>query len=418
MSILTYGGDSSGGGITLPYPFSTNFEQTAVYETEGNTDYIVTKFNINVQAILNANYVDYVGGGMTEFNTENPADMMVEIRRKLLAPRKRLSFKVSGTELIPFIPNQNGTVDCINGPQPQYCNIQQLTNESFMISFGIIANYWENQTANGLTNRNIGSPVLWNRWSEQVTYDETMHATKNRSGKYFIRADNNAGQQADQLRVSMAVVAIPAGFLRQRARYKIDPNGLAMEYELEDKEVDKMPPSPAFKADGHYAETTTAGGATRMAQCWVRLQGAKNTDRSALIQAAVAVCSAKMNLGGVLTLKSNNQFRAMLSNAAIRVGLYDNWVECTMQCAMQPRTTANGQGRVQGVAGPNFANFAITPGSDGVNFQPPYQYRGTAPGATLLQAAAYYDPSLKATLDKQTGQMTQGKVPGTAGLGN
>jgi len=104
----------------------------------------------------------------------------------------------------PAATNRNtGTVDAKNGPQPQSCNVTQLTNTSFLLHVHVVAHYWENNgvgTQTPLSTGNLsGSDVLSNRWTESVDLDENQFTTKTRSGKFIIRTDNVDGFVADNL---------------------------------------------------------------------------------------------------------------------------------------------------------------------------------------------------------------------------
>jgi hypothetical protein len=107
--------------------------------------------------------------------------------------------------------------------------------------------------------------------------------------------------------------------------------------------------------------------------------------------------------------------RAIIDTAAITVGMYDNWVEVRMRARMYPKTRKNATSRVGGVAGLRLGQaFVTTPLSENSDYIPFHPDRGSA--SLLLQAAAYYDPSLaNVKLDRETGQLSAGVEPGKAG---
>lgn len=418
MSVFSY------NGVTLPYAYATRFDEKAVYE---GPDYYLTNFDINIQAIITSTYMsvlasELVSGGTPV--TENPADIMAVVRKKLLTPRKQLSYTVNGTELIPRISSLAGTVDSMNGPQPQSCPIIQLTSDSFLINFHIIANYWENnttQTAGTPFTSNLvtGNPVLFNRWTESVEIDNCNYSTRTREGKFMIRSDNSQGKIADEVRTQMAAVSIPKGFIRKVARYTQSPDGLAIQYSLTDQEVFKMPPEPAFEATGRYTETTSKQSAVRYGDVSVSLKGSKSTVQARLVEVAIGVAAGKLGLAGA----SLTDKKTIVLGATCTVGLYENTVDVNVKVQF-PSTKQ----RRNGIAFLS-KKMCFTPGSDDVNYTPKYLDRGSA--GFLLQAAAYYDPSLKAQLgpgvnavaSPQTPvgagkvQMTQGVIPGKGGQG-
>lgn len=418
MSLIQY------NGITLPNAYITDFRQDALRE-ESDTDWFITKFDISVQCLINGNYTDILASDLNGV-TRNPADIMRTVYSRLMMHRQQLSVKFNGQELIPQRAGVTGFVDAANGPKPQHCSIMQLNNTTFMVQYRIIAHYWENNKINEespVVENQEGNPVLYNRWVDEVELDEKQYSKRTRSGVFAIRSDNAFGFIADQLRSQMAVVGVPKGFLRERSHYTVSPDGLSMRYTLTDKEQFKMPPPPAFKAQGVYRESTTKTGAVRYGEVQVRLEGSKLTQQHVLAQVAVAVGMKKLRgtarqAGGALI--PINESIALLELATIQHDLYENAVEFQARAMLQPKRQ-----RTNGVSSlGQFSTFV--PGSDAgnrdvgglapnqVNQPPDYTLRGTA--SLLLQAAAYYDPSLAGTqINPTTGQLNQGREPGTAG---
>src|SRR5207247_1612234 len=104
----------------------------------------------------NVNYLSVISGELYNAVTPpaNPTEIMKQIRNKLLQPRRALSVKFNGVELIPkmsYTVNSQTVVpavDSANGPKPQSCNIIELTNETFLVTYHIIASYWEKANTN------------------------------------------------------------------------------------------------------------------------------------------------------------------------------------------------------------------------------------------------------------------------------
>lgn len=390
MSLFTY------NSVQLPLPRMSQFERRAVYEGS-NTDWYCTRFDIRLQCLLNTAYLNIsANGGPT---LSNPAEIMNTLWTLLMTPRKGLSYMVGGVEMIPAIQNgSRSATDAINGPQPQFCNIIQITPTTFVIDYNIVAHYWQNNPSDGTNTNNTANPVLYNRWTEQVTIDEMMISTRTRKGILRIRSDNTNGYTPDILRSALAVVSIPANFIRQASQYKVSEDGLTLSYQIVDREVFKMPPSPAFKAEGIYTDLGTgAQAAYREGIVRVKLFGAPSTDQSQLFNAAFTIAAEKMqaNLGQPITLNITSQGSVAATKllkiplyTEIRrsVWLYDNIVE------IEARAMLNfAQGRKAGMPF-GFDPMTFTPGSDNVpTAPPPYRDRGSA--NLLLQAAAYWDPN-------------------------
>lgn len=426
MSVVSY------NGITLPYADTTQFFQEAIGDEVSNTDFSLIRFDIRVTCIINANYLTQLGTLLNngQPTTDNAAVIMSAVRNKLMQRRKAFSFTMNGKELIPQQQQgvaANSVVDAQNGPVPISCSIIDLTNNTFVIEYHITASYWENTLVsagaeNQVTNQR-GNTVLYNRWSESVSMDDCQFSTRTREGKFAIRSDNVEGKIADEVRSQFAVLSCPQGFLRQSADYTISPDGLAIQYRIVDKEQFKMPPVGAFTAEGQYTETGTNGGALRIGMAWVRLKGNNDIFRQAfLMQQAVAIAASKVLLaGGALNKPTKGVNLAGVPNVGVggfaqlrsvvcTVNMYQNEVECRIEVLLR----ANQQ-RISGAVVIN-PNMCYTPFSDNRPDRnpPPYKDRGTA--NLLLRAAAYYDPSITQNqLNRVTGQMTNGKEPGTEG---
>ncbi len=418
--------------IQLAYPYHLNFAQEAVYDEEGGVDRILTRFDISIQTLLNIAYLDTIYPDIADAagnpGTSNVGDIMNTIRSRLLTPRKRLQVLTNGIDLIP--PPQIlgastviGTVDAKNGPQPQHCNITQLTNSTFWLNYRIVAHYVEipKKDSGGNTLRpfvnNPGNPVLSNRWSETVDLDNCQFSRRTRQGRIFVRSDNIFAASPDALRSAMAVTGVPKGFLRESSSYTISPDGLALQYRITDQEQFKMPPSPAFEAEGTYTESSVSpNGAKRIGQVQLRLKGDKFTPQRDLYQTAVSVAAAKAFLPAA-TLNGQAYQVALIQSFAIRVNMYQNEVECNIQTWLTPTGAANiGKERTEGLWGLDWKKLAFTPGSDGITgYTPAYRDRGTA--SLLLQAAAYWNPAdTGLQLNRQTDQNNAGLPIGAAGL--
>ena len=413
MSVLTY------NGITLPYGDTTYYRQRAVRDDMGDTDWYVSQYEITQNCLISIDYLsmlapDLVGG--TSIDLTSAAGVMKVIYQRLMQHRRRLSFQFNGVELIPQPQDGNkGVCDAQNGPKPQYCSFTELTDQLFLLSYSIIAHYWVNpkidKTKAPIITNNPGNDVLYNRWTEMVEMDATQRSTRTRDGKFMIRSDNVDGAIADDVRPQFAVTGVPNGFLRTESKYTVDPSGLALEYHIKDVEQFKMPPPPAFVAEGDYIESTTVGGAVRYGEVKLRVKGDNSTSQVALQKAAIKVAWQKLNIKlGTVTIPQPNgpgQTFQVLQGAAVKVNMYKNEVDVHIKAMLQPTTK-----RVSGLAMPG-ANV-VTPGSDFVKYSPDYRSRGTA--RLLLQAASYYDPSLKQTvLNHSTNQSSTGAEVGTAG---
>jgi hypothetical protein len=401
-----------------------SFDCQSVYEDESRTDQILTRFDIKVQCVISDDSLDLLS---QELNTDplvralphvSPADIVSAVQAKLMTPRKALSFQFSGVEFIPGKAGVAGTVDAWNGPKPQGFTPIRMEPGSWILMYHIVAHYrvrLERSLASGaIAYTNLpGNVALYNRWRDRVDIDDRQYTRRTRSGKFMIRSDNKEGFVADQVRTLMAQVGVPEGFLRHRSSYTVSPDGLSLQYEIEDKEAWMMPPKGAYRAQGNYREESTTGDGKRIGTCRVTLWGRKGPVGGAvpggdgdysyggLISTACALVVAKLDAQGANFLADLKlrQFagvalgrgeRATMLSAEIDVGMWDNTVTFTMR-VLYP--TAGRTVRGMAILNPH---TPWTPASTGTTPKVPYTDRGSA--GMMLHAAAYYDPDLGATV--------------------
>lgn len=417
-------------GVNFPFVQTTSFSQTALADETGQTDWYLTKFDITIQAYFNADVLPLLFPSLAGVDT--PASgIMSAIRTRLLQPRQAFSVTCDGFELIPSRQQGNaGRVDARNGPVPQSCDIISLNDVAFIVTWHVVAHYWENNQVNIADNggldpiiNQVGNPVLYNRWSETQEIDECLYTRKTREGKYVIRSDNSVGQIVDTFRGQMAVLGLEKGFVRESASYTVDPSGLGLSYRFVDREVFKMPPTPAWKASGTYTESTTKLGCMRHGELYLKLEGAQATDQGKLISAILAIASTKLQINGVLTgagagaagagaaLSDPIRSFAIVEHCHLTVGMWENWVELRIRAMMLPATSNEGKAKTQPGKfwGINLGAMTYTPITDKEERDMGNEWliRGTS--GLLLQAAAYFNPDLRnVKIDKKTGQLDAG----------
>ena len=417
MSVVAY------NGVTLPYATINRFDQQAVYDDTGGVDRIYTKIELQCQCTINANYLAMVAPDLMTTagpgSTDNPALIMQAIRQRLLRPRRTLSVKFNGVELIPQKQlDITGSVDAKNGPQPQSCLLVQLTNVTFLMIYTVVAHYWENNTIDtnrqGVTNQR-GNPVLYNRWTETQDIDGINMSTLTREGKFIIRTDAGGGRIVDRYRDSMAILGVPVGFLRRSASYTVAPDGLGLQYRVVDQEVFQLPPEPAYEASGEYTESCTEKGAVRYAEARVKLKGDRSTP-----SAQIVLIEKAIGIGMNKIFKNNGTKPGIIQNASIRMSLYENEVEFMVRSLIDTK-----KGIVNKISANVFDTSVEGSISAGVQRPPiPYPVIGSFNGdpgflstgtAAIIQAAAYYDPNLANSIDPATRQLRVGRFIGAAG---
>lgn len=434
--------------VYFPYPMFTTFEQIAVRDDQGDTDSIGIGFKIGVQCLITSAYLPLLAPDLVG-QTVSPADIMVIVRNRLRQPRKKLSVQFNGVELIPYQQTGNGgvalganqspdNIDARNGPKPGTCRIDDLTNNSFLLTWSVEAFYVESvqlrlNDAIALRTNLTSSPILYNRWSEELHMNHINLCRRTRRGKFMVRSDNVARKIADKFTDQFAIVGVPLGWLRESSQYTVDPSGLAISYEIVDKQQYKMPPEPAYEADGVYIESVETEGAKLYGDCRVKLKGpgvsnvkggnvyniqgpggqqagkAVNDPQAVLANLAVAVglhkiqtCLAGVEIAAAINIPAN---KIILQSASLAIDLWKCEVE--FNC------------RFMGARPTKIKNFLPFEYINTHTYQQERVYAPAYPvhGASsfLLQAAAYYDPALQASpqWDGKNGQWVGGVEPGT-----
>ena len=136
----------------------------------------------------------------------------------------------------------------------------------------------------------------------------------------------------------MVTPVIPPGFVRTRAHYQIQSDGLALRYNFADEEVYALPPPPAVKADGVF-KVTGEKGIWRYAECSVRLTGKVTTRPSELVATAVCVVMAKLQSVGMY--RDPKTGKPVLSGGVTQQ-LYKNEIEVTFRAILAPPVTGVG----------------------------------------------------------------------------
>lgn len=483
-------------GISIPYMLTTSFNQEPVYDDMGDVDYTGTKFDIQIEGYVN---VDYASSGYmaTTYTGTNPlpADVLAggpaaiikSLRSRLLEPRRTLSFFVNGIDLIPktyrnrtevgrpgfTVPlgtlgtsisdpevpgvdiNQNYQgVDSDNGPKPKYCNITRIYDNMFLVSYGITATFYENRRGRNINNV-IGSNVLYNRWKETIEVDNLQYTKRVRTGKIKVRSDGTGDVPAD-IMASMAVVGVPAGFVREGSQYNLSPDGLTLDYAITDKELFKMPPDAALEAFGTYSETLGRVAAIRHGDLQLTLKSSKNISQHHLVQRCLIIAFAKMNAGGLRVrrigapvirrerglldfaifgpgparpVEGSTAASGIVESIKLTINMYENEVSITMRVRFPANTPFTAATTIiwtpLSEAVPIDASVRPVPPVPLSRNWPRSAYAQLGTASLPLMAAAYYDPSLSnLRVNERTGQLENPsaltafadvKVPGRAG---
>lgn len=398
MSIHTY------NDITFISPLHTSFTQECLYDPS-DTDREFVKLDVTVQCLITPDVA--TGVGIPESSQGSAAAMAKYMREKLTVPRKAWSIKSSDVELIP---SHGATVDAKNGPHPQSFNFTMMTEQTFIATWRCIGHFSSVDTPEAA---NYFTSV---RWSDEVSIDDLNYSTRTRRGRYRIRSDNKLTQEVDRIRRAVAILGVPRGFLRKSSRYTLSEDGLQIDFEIQDQEVFRVPPAPAFRSRGTYTETTTKNGAMRHGAIRLDLWGDKLVSPSILLKKCIEVAAAKLLLVG--GAQQRERRFARLEQCDFGINLYENHCWCNMRCLLNSRhEQANDPRlRVNGVATIDFDAITRAPLYSAPQNVTPPKYLDLGTAALFLQAARYFDPGATITLNSATGDTTVaplGIIPGT-----
>ena len=384
MSVLTYNGISFG-----PDSWQTlSFNQEAL--ADGSyTETECVRIVITGEILLTEPYDNMAGASaVSSYRT---------LSGGFMERRKRLSFKVNGREMIP-----SASIDCKNGPIPNYFNVIQLNAGAALCQLKITS-HWAEATGN-----NEAGKILSHRWKESASIDVNLLTAKTRIGKLVVSSSeyngDGTGQLDADLRHTLVTTSVPKGFLRTSAEYTIHENGLEMTYTIKDVEQFRMPPNPATTAEGGFtAMAQKLGKPGRRCEARYTLRGPKDAkaDPADMCRQALGICFSKC--------RANGGF--FPEKAVFAENSYRNEVTVTLTGHNKPILVKDAA---------KFFSLLMARRSVGL---PP---KGSEPGAAvaarpvygtanvLLHAAAYHDPTLAQTLNKQNNQVrpTDGGIPG------
>lgn len=360
------------------------FEAIPRYTPDGTT-YLHDEITIGITAV-------FAKGLLPGIGNETPAQTWARIRGCLSKPRCQLTYKDGATTLINS-PALGFTVDANNGPIPGQLSVTELTPGSYIVE-------WEVKTyIYACCNGSSTLPYTAHRWSESVTIDERMISTFTRRGKMFFRSDLLAlnAVTADNYRpVIVSSCPLRPGHIRH-SDYKVQEDGLAIEYTIFDQEQYAMPLPPAVKFEAEY-RCTTQKGAVFIESMHVKVWGNIKTSKGQLYDVVNKIALSRLTGLGQLMPAANPggaPTRKMIKSGYVADRLHENYVEAHWELFDQARATifAGLQIANQGLLDPPNA------ATGGVNDVPDPGSYGTE--TILLVNAVLQDPCLNAALDRR-----------------
>jgi len=316
MSVLTI------GDLTLDHILTHGIEQEPVYDDLAHLDYSHTRFRLNVRASINSELLPAGQGGV---DNTSPSTIEKSIRHLLAQPRQDLTFTVGGSDSNHTLFNVKAP-DVKNGPFPRVHSVVKIAGtETFIIDYSVEFNLVECPDAGDVLQQ-----IASHRWRTNVRINHNFYSTLTTVGRVSLHVDAEFDNLSADSCKSLVLPPIPYGFRRDGIDWVVQEDGLALQYTVIDQEVYLQAPAPATKWDGQYIESTVApGGGVRLAECRVRLEGPKLSDKGALISTAVDLCVNKV-LGPTGVFGKD----VVLRGAAVTEHLADNVIEVMVKAQL------------------------------------------------------------------------------------
>lgn len=290
MAISATGTNIYYGPVTLRNVLTRHFEQTPINDESG-TDKLFDKFLISIECV--ANY-DLLGNASATLGIDgasgggSTAAAIEVIARKVLGEHRHpFRMEMNSTIVLQATPaTANGpNIDANNGPKVIECSITNVSPKTLRIRWTV-----EVCIVDCVSQP---SPVLNNRWSVVDDVQEDFHTVRYWQG--VLRVSSFAFNP-HMFRGLVFPVLYP-GWKRKAMHFHVDREGLNLGYRIVDEEmVGPAPPFPATKMRATHSETLTDNGAKNVGTVAVRLDAPNGVDKRYLLQLAVSLIVAKLQL--------------------------------------------------------------------------------------------------------------------------
>jgi hypothetical protein len=413
LSALTY------NGVTLSYLSTSGPAFLPVMDEVAGVDYVATK----VVIVCTCNITP---GAPPALPGETATQTMARVSHLLNTPRRGLIFSVGGQTLVSVVaPNGNTTIplrDVRNGPFA-FARVDRIIGtETLVVQFRVETYVVDCAEASG-------APLyLSHRWTEVADVNQFGMGRRARTGRIEVRADMLAN--ADQLR-GLVVPPLEPDWVRVGSQYTLQGDGRVLAYVHTDEEQYLMPPNPAAKAEGRFT-ISSKDGASYWAECVLRLQGGKPTDKAILMRRAVSIALAKLQSANPPNKNGSFPIFGSLSE-----DMFANDVTVRLTAQVMPnRTRLSSQSTLNSSGSPPPQDQGATTTTPAVKsngkapgisanaldwLKVPQEYFAGAPGQfdpgdrgsgqLLLVAAALQDPCLRQSIVTSTYQQ-QSMSPG------
>lgn len=340
-------------GVNLGQVRTMSFVQEPIYDNESHTDMIGMEYKMTFQFLF---AVDDEGvgfyGPVSVFKDVNDDDEVLvqktftRLRLTLEQPRKKFVLTQNGEKLIDTsadrkLPKQDDWDD-FNGPIPGALRLVGMFAKRVMLlewSCSVKLSFAE------VLSQSLGdNPVpLSIKYTQSQDIDERGYSTITTQGSLkatapvFRNAKFDAPATVDSLRLLCLPVLLPN--YRRRSRYQVSADGTTLHFSFTDRQLDTMPPDPAFEASGNFG--ISGSGGIWHGEISLTLKGGKKTNKQKLLETAIAICLTRIIRTTGADPNNVNAWNALWGKAhggvSFREELFDNTISVAMRFLIPPK---------------------------------------------------------------------------------
>ncbi|HEY1602596.1 MAG TPA: hypothetical protein VGG64_23530, partial [Pirellulales bacterium] len=310
--------DVSYNGITLENCLTKMWDETAVYDSESETDVVYHKVRLTVSCLVH----DVVGSGPVGTFPQvgnSIVDFFSYIKAQLMETRKPFAYSVGGVPLVSlqgpgsYVAN----ADVNNGPKPIDVKLVGVSPKLFKIEFTIELAIVD---CNNDTNT---QGVLSNRWSMMDSYDTNWFCNRTVRGRLRI-ATLNLNAQSFR---SWVVPPLQSGFKREAMHFTTSADGLTLEYIITDRQVFASCPMPGTTWTCDHSESTN-DGASSVSEIAIHLEGPPNSNKKALVALGAKIAESVLQIN-----------RYSTDDMVDQIGFVDHMHDSTIDVILRLRRT-------------------------------------------------------------------------------
>lgn len=298
-------------GVTMTNVLTDSIDQTVQLDQTG-TDPIYVLTVATFTAVLHTE--PYAGGrentigiegAMFSSDSSNPTlqEAYTTIIPKLMQPRRQFIMTIGGKTVFNIVPGTEWVVpanvgnqlpleriDCNHGPIPSVRVLSVVSARTMRIQFTIRMHVaW--------TDKNATQPhgvTSFRFWMAEDINCEDWTTARVYHGR--VRVKHLGYSVLMEFKRYFWCPALQLGFVRRKIAMQETPNGLELEFEIQDQEVWAVPPPPATHWMGSHTIAANVGMSMLESNIEVQLTGPKNCGKRALMAMCWRVVCLKLHI--------------------------------------------------------------------------------------------------------------------------